>query len=126
MTWVKLDDRFHDHPKIVGLSSDAYRAFVGGLCYCSRHLTDGTIPLRAARVLASRKAADELVNAELWSVIASGVVVHDYLDYQPRRSEVEAARLQRSEAGKMGGHKSGEARRKRPASVSVPTKTKQT
>lgn len=113
MTWVRLEPDFPDHPKVVNLSDDAFRAFIGGLCYCNHYLTDGRIPAGAVRRLVHRRAvAVELVKAGLWDQNGDGMIVHDFLDYQPTRSEVEAARLQRVEAGRSGGIASGIARRK--------------
>jgi hypothetical protein len=113
VTWVKLDDHFADHPKIVGLSDAAYRAYVDGLCYCARHLTDGAIPLAVVKVVARGRGRVilELEANGLWDQNGKGVNVHDYLEFQLSRSEVEAARLQRASAGRSGGLRSGEARR---------------
>jgi hypothetical protein len=102
VTWVRLDDHFHDHPKIVELSHEAYRVFVGGLCYCARHLTDGKIPQSAVRTLGSKKAAGELVTSGLWDQNGTGVVVHDYLDYQYSAERIRAKRATES-ARKRGG-----------------------
>ena len=114
MTWVRLDDHFADHPKILGLSDSAYRAYVDGLCYCARYLTDGAIPLAAVKVVARGRARVilELEANGLWDQNGKGVNVHDYLEFQPSRSEVEANREARASAGRKGGLRSGEARRK--------------
>jgi hypothetical protein len=112
MTWVRIDADFPEHPKVVDLSDDAFRAFIGGLCYCNHYLTDGKITPGAIRKLANRKVADELISAGLWEQNGSGVIVHDFLEYQPTRSEVQAARLQKVEAGRSGGIASGIAKRK--------------
>ena len=112
MTWVRIDDGFYDHPKIVALSDAAYRAFVDGLCYAGRHLTDGHIPEAALRRLARGPAVRELEACGLWERNGNGIVIHDYPEYQPSRSEVEANREARASAGRLGGIRSGEARRK--------------
>lgn len=125
MTWVKLDDHFADHPKILGLSDSAYRAYVDGLCYCTRYLTDGKITAAPLKRLARGKIVTELVSAGLWEQNGDGVNVHDYLEYQFSRSEIEATRLQRVEAGRSGGLRSGEARSKRLAAVPVEAGAKQ-
>jgi hypothetical protein len=91
VTWVRLDDHFADHPKILGLSDGAYRAFVDGLCYASRYLTDGHIPTAAVKTIARHKLRPvaELIEAGLWEQNGSGVIVHDYLEFQPSRSTVK-------------------------------------
>jgi hypothetical protein len=103
VTWVKLDDHFHDHPKIEALSSDAYRAFVGGLCYCARYLTDGSIPAPRVLLLAPKgKTVIELTDAGLWQWNGNGVKVHDYLDFQEDSATVLERRRKDSER-KRGG-----------------------
>ena len=113
MTWVKIDDHFADHPKIIGLSDAAYRAFVDGLCYSARYLTDGQIPTAAVTVVTRSRprVAAALIDAGLWEQNGSGVIVHDYLEFQPSRSKVQANREARATAGRKGGLSSSEAKR---------------
>ncbi len=92
MTWVKLDDQFSDHPKVKALSDPAYRAFVDGLCFCSRYLTDGRIPAANIRAIAKTRAVSELVSAGMWERNGDGVLVHDYLDFQPSAKRIRAKR----------------------------------
>ena len=92
MTWVKLDDGFADHPKIERLSSDAFRAFVRSLCYASRHLTDGRIPDAALRILARRAIIRELEVSGLWERNGDGIVIHDYLEFQPSSAQIRQRR----------------------------------
>ncbi len=96
MTWLKLDDRFDEHPKFVGLSDKALALWLKGLAYCSRHLTDGHIPKAVLRRLdGTPKAAKELVAAGLWEEWADypdEYLVHNYLVHQRSRQTVEAQR----------------------------------
>ena len=110
MTWVKLDADFPAHPKVVDLSDDAFRAFIGGLCYCNQYLTDGRITPGAIKRIASRKVSAELVAAGLWEQNGNGVMVHDYLEYQFSRSTVEANREAKAQAGRKGGLSSSQAK----------------
>ena len=48
MAWIKIDDSFPDHPKVIGLSDKAFRIHIEGLCYSGRFLTDGLIPMGVA------------------------------------------------------------------------------
>ena len=109
MSWVKLDDGFPDHPKVIGLSVPARWGFVAGLCYCASYLTDGLIPERKARELAGR-GVKELVACGLWEQVDKGYEVHDYLDYNPSRNEVTEHRQTVSEARSKAGIK-GAAKR---------------
>ncbi len=99
--WVRLDDAFAEHPKVIGLSDGAFRAHVSALCYCNRNLTDGRVP-----AVLGNGHAEELVAAGVWEQNGNGFVIHDYGDYQMAKSEVEARLLEishlRSEAGKRG------------------------
>jgi hypothetical protein len=102
VTWVKLDDGFADHPKIEALSGDSYRAFIGGLCYCARFLTDGHIPATRIKKLGGRKVLSELDRAGLWEPNGDGVNVHDYLIYQESRAAVLERRRKDAERKAKG------------------------
>lgn len=108
MTWARIDDVFPDHPKVVELSDRAFRVHVAAICYAARHLTDGHIPKAAVPGLAAgRKAAvTELVRSGLWDKNGNGgFVIHDYLDYNPSREEIEAERERKRQAGLEGAKK---------------------
>lgn len=102
MTWVRIDDQFADHPKVVGLSASAFRLHVTAICYAARQETDGVIPRGAAFVLAAKRHAKELVEAGLWEVHPSGFRVHDYLEYNPSAQSLREKRAADS-ARKNGG-----------------------
>jgi hypothetical protein len=97
MTWVKLDDQFPDHPKVVGLSDAGLACWIRGLCYASRHLTDGYIPVAALRGLGTTKAADELLATGLWTDAEDGWQVSNYTEHQRSRADVEADRASAAE-----------------------------
>ena len=92
MTWVKIDDTFPDHPRVVGLTDAAFRTHVAGLCYSARYLTDGSIPTSALRSIGTRRAATELEEAGIWGRSDHGWLIRDYLDYNPSRADVEDKR----------------------------------
>ena len=52
MSWVKIDDHFSDHPKVVQAGPEAAWLYICGLCYCAKYLTDGFIPKRQVKRLA--------------------------------------------------------------------------
>jgi hypothetical protein len=119
MSWVRTSDDAPDHPKLIGLTDAAYALWHRALSYCNRQLTDGFVPAGAVPALSrSAKpgdAAKDLVTARLWEIAEGGFMVHDYLDYQPSRAEVEEERRKKSEAkqraGSAGGKRSGESRK---------------
>ena len=108
MTWVKLDDNFTDHPKIVGLSDRAFRVHVRALCYCGRFSPGvGSIPNNALKSLsATAGIITELVAAKLWDESGEGFYVHDFAMYHPKPD-----REAKQAAGRQGGIASGQARR---------------
>lgn len=96
MAWVRIDDRFDEHPKIAALEAAAVQAFIFGLCYCNRNLTDGFIP-RAIGARFQRRAVKALEAGGLWERTDTGWRLHDYLEYQPSRQEVERERARGAE-----------------------------
>lgn len=99
MAWVRIDDGMTEHPKLVEAGPLALALHVAGLCYCNRQLTDGLIPRKVARRLMDFEDYDDvdsvierLVAAEIWHLEGSDYRIHDYLEYQPSRADVEHKR----------------------------------
>ena len=97
MAWIKIDDSFPDHPKIIGLSDLAFRLHIRGLCYSGKYLTDGFIPYKAVWGMLSDeqsiyKPSDELEDQGLWVRTEKGFQIHDYLSYQSSKAQVEHKR----------------------------------
>jgi hypothetical protein len=107
MTWVKLDDHFPEHPKVLKAGPMAAWLYVSGLTYASRYLTDGFIPSDALPVLlpqASPKAlAQKLVEVGLWLLVDGGWQIHDYHEYQPSGEQVRQHRA--SNAARQARHR---------------------
>ena len=110
MTWIKLDDQFLDHPKIVRAGESAAFLFVAGLLYCSRYLTDGVIPKAAIGRLTEHPdrelSAAALVRENLWLDEGDSWRISQYTDYQRSRTDVERSR----EAGKARADRSRSVR----------------
>ena len=105
MSWVKLDDNFFTHPKVVAVGAEASGLYVWALAYCSRHLTDGRVPRGWVQQAVGRrttKLAELLVEQGLWEENGTGWLVHDYLDYQPTRDAILAKRQRDSERKARG------------------------
>jgi hypothetical protein len=107
--WVKLDDQFHDHPKVVAAGPMAELLYIRALGYCARYLTGGAIPRAMLPRLTPAKngdaLAETLVEVGLWEETDTGWQVHDYLDWNPSPDQVRATRKKRSELGRLGGMK---------------------
>lgn len=122
MAWVRLSDDFYDHPKFDKAGVLGIALFAAGLAWANRNLTDGFIPRRAALRLLdfedvvdavrdadrngvtnglhnddltpaiTRNAVQSLVDAGLWHTEEGGYRIHDYLDYQASKAQIEAGR----------------------------------
>lgn len=104
MSWFKLETSFPTHPKVMGLTANAFRLHVCALAYAAEHLTDGEIDPRTLRILASNSAlsrpgryVNELVKARLWDVNpfeTDSYQIHDYGQHQRTKADVEREREQ--------------------------------
>lgn len=107
MPWVRIDDHFPDHPKVVSAGPIAAWLFVAGLCYCNRFLTNGFIPINQIDRLvplderrdvseSPQQLTKRLVSLALWTETTKkgvrGVLVHDYLKYQVSKAQVLTSR----------------------------------
>ena len=97
MGWVRLDDNFADHPKVIGLSDTAFRLYIEALCYSNRQLTDGYIPMAVYLKMSKNDDADYLIEAGLWEEVPSGYAIRSYDEYQPLRENIEQKREQARE-----------------------------
>lgn len=109
-TYIRVHDGMPDHPKVEALSDRGFRLLVEAWCWCSRHLTDGRIPLASWTKRGTHAARRELVTAGLVEDLGSeGVQMHDYLEHQRSRSEVEeivmTRRASRTAASVKGNHR---------------------
>lgn len=110
MPWARLDDGFHDHPKVDGLSLAAVGLYTLCLTWAHRHRKTAVLPghITDARVskLAGKDAkrlTTELLASGLWEPEPDlgGCVIHDFADYLPKERDPE----ERKEAGRKGAAK---------------------
>jgi len=140
MAWVRLDDGFAEHPKVLQVGAFGAWVAVQGLCYANRNLTDGFVPFAIAQSFVTRGAVRidgdaqwtlgettghagyditdvdwcaVLVDAGIWERAPGGYRIHDYEQYQPSKADVLSLREQRADAGRRGGTRSGLVRRTR-------------
>ena len=118
MGWVRLDDNFADHPKVIALSDSAFRLYIEALCYSNRQLTDGFIPNAVYLKLSTDDEADYLIDAGLWEEVHGNVIspdlttgyqIRSYTEYQPTREKVEEKREQAKERLRRYREKQGNA-----------------
>jgi hypothetical protein len=96
MTWIKLDDRAVDHPKVASLTDRAFRWWVRGLSYASTFLTDGVLPPIFWKQT-PKKVRAELSSGRLWDWVDPNFQIHDYLSHQSSREAVDRKKAQTAE-----------------------------
>ena len=105
MTWFKVDDKFHGHPKVAELSLAAVGVWTVAGSWCADYLTDGAItPGQLRRLGGTDAEAAELVEAGLWEQTATGWTFRNWHAYQPTRESVEAKRGAESTGAARGNH----------------------
>lgn len=115
MTWLRLDDRFAEHPKVAALSDRAFRAHLSAMCWSARNRTKGWLADGVIKMLGTTtKTARELATADLWEPGRGGYQIHDWGRFNPLKEHgplTPEERAAKAEAGRLGGLASGEARR---------------
>lgn len=95
MPWVRIDDRYSEHPKIIAGGPLAVALQIRALCYCARNLTDGKLS-RGIVAMMTHDLGDfgaaDMERVGLWDRTSDGWVVHDYLEYNPSRKRIESER----------------------------------
>jgi len=117
MPWLKIDDGMVEHLKVASLSDAAFRAHIEALSFAARNLTDGEIPAAVAKKQGWTRRSKELVRAGLWESADGGYTIHDYLEYNPSREQVEAER--EAARDRMNRRRSPDVRPNNPRSSSV-------
>lgn len=98
MSWFKVDDHFHSHPKVRGLDMASRGLWVTAGAWCASYLTDGELSERDVKALGgTRRQAEKLVAAGLWTLVddapgARRYAFHDWAEFQPTRADVSAKR----------------------------------
>jgi hypothetical protein len=109
MAWARLDDTFHDHPKVAHLRAAgpdglaALGLWTLGLTWSKRKQSHGKVPASVVVLLAgskprARRLTELLEDAGLWHVQEGAIEYHDAGHYEPTK-ELSA---KRAAAGKKG------------------------
>ena len=112
MTWFRLDDAFHGHPKVRRAGNAAVGLWVRCATYSAQYDLDGRIPADVAESYGRPREIDAVTSSGLWVANGSGFVIPDYLDFNYSAEEVRDMRAKRAEAGRKGGLASGQKRSK--------------
>lgn len=107
--YFTLTNEYPRHRKIRGLSDKAFRLHVTLIALCNGDRSDGALTAGDLEMMGP-KPAKELLTAGL--VVADGdqYRMHDYLEHQKSRAEIESLMADRSRSGGVGGRKSAHTR----------------
>ncbi|MFM9368162.1 mucin-2 [Streptomyces sp. Da 82-17] len=121
MTWFKIDDSAHMHPKVIAAGNAALGLWLRCGAYCAQHLTEGAVPAAVAKQYGTGPQAAKLVKVGLWhehghtcprcpQPSVGDYVVHDFFEggRNATRAQVEATR--RAAAERKAKSRSGEKR----------------
>jgi hypothetical protein len=118
--WIKLDDGFATHPKLLDAGIIALGIQIRAFCYASKNKTDGFLSINAVPLLLtgleniglldgmSGQDANEfdwpsyMVEHRLWEETDNGYLIHDYLDWNISKKEYERLSKKLSTNGRKG------------------------
>lgn len=112
MAWFRIDDGFYDHPKVINAGNAAAGLWVRCGAYSSAKGTDGLVPMKKVHELGTRREIEQLLAVRLWIETDGGVLIPDFLDYNPskqdsdrrRRADAERKRRTRSAGAAAVSH----------------------
>lgn len=103
MPWFALDDGFDSHPKVRKAGNAAVGLFVRLGVHATKHLTEGHLDGDIVRDYGTPATVRKLISVGMLHAFGhgckrceqpteDGYVIHDYLDYNKSRAQIEAAR----------------------------------
>lgn len=97
MAWFKVDDGLHSSRKFLSIPKRSRFAAVGlwtvAGSWCADELTDGLVPDYMLEAWGAPPSAPKsLVDAGLWERESGGYLFCNWLEYQPRKADVDAER----------------------------------
>lgn len=115
-TFITVHDGMPEHRKIEVLSDKAFRCLFDLWCWCSRTRSDGHVPEAVWRKRTTPRVAREFLEGPfgpLAEAVDGGYYMHDYLEHQRSREEIE----QLTEKRRLAGSNGGKAKAERQASA---------
>ncbi|MGW6745034.1 mucin-2 [Streptomyces sp. NPDC055025] len=121
MTWFKVDDTAHAHPKLLKAGNAALGLWMRAGAYAAQHLTEGVVPGVVVQLYGTAPQARKLVASGLWHACGhtctrceqpptGDYIMHDFLVYNPARARVESERSAAAERQKRAREKAAEQR----------------
>jgi len=98
MTWFKVDDKLHAHPKWTRCTAEAKALWATAGAWSGSYNTDGVIkphdlsmlaPAVGLSALKVRRAAEDLVEHDMWRRFDDGWVFHNWTDFNPTRAQAK-------------------------------------
>lgn len=98
MAWLRIDDGFAQHPKVVSLTPRDRWTWLEILCYCARYRTEGKVPASVKEVV--RGATTQYLHRAqqlglLDSESPGEYTVHDWPDYNGRDPKIVSTERKR-------------------------------
>jgi len=115
MSWFKIDDGFHCHPKVLEAGNEAVGLYARCGSWVSQQLTNGFVPTSIALLYGGRELAAALVEARMWIPVDGGWLMHDYLVYNPSKDQVRADRAAAADRQKRARERAKAAREAKEA-----------
>jgi hypothetical protein len=97
MTWFKVDDGFHSHPKTIAAGNAAIGLWTRCGSHCSSYTTNGFVPKNIAKAFGTPAQVQRLLEVGLWREVSGGYQMHDFLDFNPTAEKVLADRAEAAE-----------------------------
>lgn len=107
MSWFRVDDTFHSHPKADAAGVEAIGLWVLAGSFASSYRPDGVVTKRDVVRLAGKRGpqlATKLTHAGLWHEVDGGWMFHDWHDYRDG-GEAELLRRKAANAERMARHR---------------------
>jgi hypothetical protein len=107
VTWFRVDDGFHDHPKTWDAPDCAISLWTRAGAYSSAKGLGGYVPagMCARWTEDPERAIAELLRRRLWTRTKGGYQFHDWTDRNPSVEEAQAAAEKMSSGGAIGNHR---------------------
>jgi general stress protein YciG len=108
--YIRVDVLLPDNPKLDGLSAAAKWTLIELWCHCGQRLSDGFVRDAAWKRFSTAAVRRQLISRGLAERVEGGYQMHDYLDHQRSRNEVNELREKRAAAGRKGGQAKASAK----------------
>ncbi|QKN87625.1 hypothetical protein QEN63_gp40 [Streptomyces phage Vondra] len=131
MTWFKVDDTAHMHPKLIKATNAALGLWLRAGSYAAQHLTEGVVPGVVAQLYGTAPQARKLVASGLWhghghtcprcaQPPMGDYVMHDFLVYNPTREKEQARKDAAADRQRRARDRAAEERKQRESSANQP------